>query len=134
VNADRGSIRHEILVHRPAETVWALVGDPTRIQEWFPGIENSEVTGDERVVTLSSGHAITETILTFDPLQRRFQYEIHMPMCRFHLGTIDVVAIDEGRCLVLYGTDAEPAPMALIVGGAASAALQRLGELFEGDT
>jgi len=132
VNGDRGSIRHEILVHRPADAVWTLVGDPTRIQEWFQGIQSSVVTGDERVVTLASGHAITERILTLDPLQRRFQYEIQSPMCRFHLGTIDVVAIDEVRCLVLYGTDTEPAPMALIIGGAANAALRRLGELFEG--
>ena len=33
-----GSIRHEIRIARPADDVWALVGDPARLHEWFPGI------------------------------------------------------------------------------------------------
>ena len=32
-----GSIRHEIRIDRPADDVWALAGDPTRLHEWFPG-------------------------------------------------------------------------------------------------
>ena len=32
-----GSIRHEIRITRPAETVWALAGDPARLHE-RPGV------------------------------------------------------------------------------------------------
>ena len=33
-----GSIRRQIRIDRPADDVWALVGDPARLHEWFPGI------------------------------------------------------------------------------------------------
>ena len=34
-----GSIRHHIrIIRRPADAVWELAGDPTRLHEWFPGI------------------------------------------------------------------------------------------------
>jgi len=84
------------------------------------------------MINTAAGHTINETILTLDPLERRFQYEADWPMCRQHLGTLDVIELDEWSCLVVYGTDAEPATMALVIGGATGAALQRLRELLEG--
>lgn len=121
-----------MIIDRSADEVWGLVGDPTRIPEWFPGIVSCEVSGDERTIVTAGGTPIPERILTLDPLQRRFQYQIEAPICRFHLGTIDVVELGEGRCLVLYATDAEPATVALTIGGGTAAALRNLGDLFGG--
>ena len=42
------------------------------------------------------------------------------------------MAIDEGRCLVTYGVDADPAPMALIIAGAMGAGLEELRRQLEG--
>src|SRR5580700_682626 len=89
----RASIRREIQIRRSAGVVWELAGDPARIHEWFPGIASSSVEGDERVVTLGSGQAVTEKIITLDPLQRRFQYVMNFPLCREHLGTLDVIEL-----------------------------------------
>lgn len=121
-----------MVIDRPATDVWALVGDPARIPEWFPGIVSCEVSGNERTVVTAGGQAIPERILTADPLQRRFQYQIEAPMCRFHLGTLDVVDLDAERCVVIYATDAEPATVALTIAGGAAAALRGLPELFQG--
>jgi len=112
--------------------VWKVVGDPTRVHEWFPGIASCSVQGDERVITTAAGQVFTEKLLTLDPLQRRFQYELVSPMCREHLGTIDVLELDERSCLVVYGTDAEPATMALVIAGGTGAALEKLRDLVEG--
>jgi uncharacterized protein YndB with AHSA1/START domain len=131
LNANRGSVRREIKIQHPAAEVWELVGDPARIQEWFPGIVSSSVSGDERVITTDAGQSITERVITLDPLQRRFQYAMDWPICREHLGTVDVLELDERTCLVVYGTDAEPATMALTLGGAAGAALGQLRDLIE---
>jgi uncharacterized protein YndB with AHSA1/START domain len=125
-------VRREVHIHRPADEVWELVGDPSRVHEWFPGIVSCSVDGDERVITTGSGQTIAERVLTLDPLQRRFQYAMDSPMCRMHLGTVDVLELEERRCLVVYGTDADPATMALAIGGAAGAALEQLRELLEG--
>lgn len=109
-----------------------MVGDPGRVAEWFPGIESSRIEGAQRVVTLSSGQEVTETIVTVDPLQRRFQYQMKSPLCRSHLGTLDVIALGERDCLVVYSTDADPAAAALTIGGASGAALEHLATMFEG--
>lgn len=120
-------------IGRPADEVWALAGDPSRVAEWFPWIESCRVDGLERVVTLSSGLEVTERIVTLDPIQRRFQYEMKHPLCRSHLGTLDVIELGEGESLVVYGTEAQPATIALAIAGATDAALERLAAILEGN-
>ena len=132
MTAVRGSVRRQIVVHRPPDEVWALVGDPTRLAEWFPGIDSAVVDGDERVITTGTGIPMPEQILTVDPLQRRFQYRITSPLFTEHLGTIDVLALEDGTSLVVYSTDAQPSVMALVIGGATGGALHKLRDLMEG--
>ena len=122
----RGSVRRHVHIHRPAADVWARIGDPARIQEWFPGIESSTVEGTSRVITTGAGLPMPEEILTNDPIQRRFQYRITAPMFREHLSTLDVIDLDDGTCVVVYSADADPSTMALVIAGAAGSALEHL--------
>ena len=46
--------------------------------------------------------------------------------------TIDVIDLGDSTCLVIYGVDADPATMALVIGGAAGNALEHLKSLLEG--
>lgn len=131
MNKNRASIRDEVRIERSADQVWELVGDPSRVHEWFPGVASCQVEGDIRVITLGTGMHINERIVTLDPLQRRFQYEIALPIVRAHLGTLDVIELDSDSCLVVYSTDAEPSTMALAISGAAGAGLRALGPLLE---
>lgn len=126
-----GTVRREVRVGRSAEVVWQVVGDPARIAEWFPGIVDAEVNGSVRVITTASGLSLPEEIVTVDPLQRRFQYRVTSPLLRSHLGTIDVFDLGDGTSLVSYATDCEPDAMALVIGGAAGAALTELRRLLE---
>ena len=129
----RGSVRRHVRINCPADTVWALVGDPARIQEWFPGIVASTVEGNRRVVTTGAGLPMPEEIVTNDRLQRRFQYRLSGLVVREHLSTLDVLDLGEGTSVVVYGVDAEPATMALVIAGAAGNALEHLKRLLEGD-
>jgi hypothetical protein len=129
----RGSVRRETIIHRSADEVWSVIGDPTRIAEWFPGIVRAEVDGDTRVVTTNSGLPMPEKIVNCDPLLRRFQYCITAPMFVEHLSTMDVFELDDTSCLVSYACDADPAPLALIIGGAAGNALDSLRDQLEGN-
>ena len=126
-----GSIRNEVRLTRPADEVWALVGDPTRLHEWFPGIVSCAVDGNSRVITTGAGLPMPEEILVVDPVQRRFQYRITAPMFRHHRGTIDVIDLDDGTCLVVYSTDADPRAMALTIGGGTAGALDELRRIFD---
>lgn len=125
------TVRREIHIDRPARAVWSVVGDPARLCQWFPGIVESSVEGATRVITTASGITMPEEIVTNDPILRRFQYRIVSPIVRQHLGMIDVFDLGDETSLVSYSTDAEPAVMALMIGGATGDALQELRRQLE---
>jgi hypothetical protein len=125
-------VRRQVRIARCPEDVWAVVGDPARIAEWFPGIVSATVDGSTRVVVTGSGLPMPEEIVTNDPLQRRFQYRITAPMIREHLSTLDVLDLGDGTSLVVYSADTNPATMALVIAGAAGNALEHLRAQMEG--
>lgn len=126
-----GSVRHELRIRRPAAEVWELVGDATRLHEWFPGITSCQVEGTTRVITTGAGIPMPEEILVNDPVQRRFQYRITAPVFRHHRGTIDVIDLHDDTCLVVYSTEADPRAMALMIGGGTAGALDELRRQME---
>jgi hypothetical protein len=127
----RASVRRQVRINRSADEVWALVGDPARIHEWFPGIVASSVDGTTRVITTGSGMPMPEQIVTNDAIQRRFQYRITTPMFREHLSTLDVLDVGDGTSLAVYSADADPATMALVIAGAAGSALEHARTMLE---
>jgi hypothetical protein len=125
-----GSVRHHVRIGRPAATVWGLVGDPTRLHEWFPGITACHVEGNVRVITLGSGMEMPEEILVHDDVQMRFQYRIVATVFEYHRGTIDVIDLGDDTCVVVYSTDADPRTMALTIASGTAAALDELARLM----
>ena len=128
----RATVRREVRIERTPDDVWAIVGDPARLHEWFPGVVDCRVDGDTRVITLGSGLPMAEQILAVDPIQRRFQYRVTGGVFTEHLGPIDVIDLADGTSLVVYSTDAAPAAMALVLAGAAGNALGTLRRTLEG--
>jgi uncharacterized protein YndB with AHSA1/START domain len=128
---NRGTVRRHVRIARPADEIWALIGDPGRIQEWFPGIDSSTVDGTTRVIVTGAGLPMPEEIVTNDALQRRFQYRLTGPIIREHLSTIDVIDLEDGTSLVVYSADATPSTMALVIAGAAGNALAHLRTMLE---
>ena len=127
----RGSVRREREIAVPADAAWARISDAAGLADWFPGIESSTVDGDVRTITMGSGIPLAETILTNDSIQRRFQYRIAGGLFKEHLGTIDVIPTGADRCLVVYSSDADPATMAIVLGGATGNALDELARQLE---
>jgi hypothetical protein len=120
-----------VRIARSADDVWAAIGDPARVHEWFVGIDSTTVDGDVRVITTGAGLPIPEQIVTHDPIQRRFQYRITGGMVREHLSTLDVLDLGDGTCLAVYSADADPSTMALVIAGAAGSALEHLRDQME---
>jgi hypothetical protein len=127
----RASVRRERIVEVSADRAWEVVGRPELLHHWFPGIVACSVEGSTRTITLATGISLDEELLTNDPLQRRFQYRISGGLFAEHLGTIDVIPLGEERCLVCYASDAEPATMAIVLGGATGGALEELARQLE---
>ncbi len=126
-----GSVRYEMRIDRPAADVWELAGDPARLHEWFPGITNCTIEGTIRTITLGTGIQMPEQILVTDNHQRRFQYQITIPMFKHHRGTIDVIDLGDDTCLVVYSTEADPRTMALTIAGGTAGALDELRRQME---
>jgi hypothetical protein len=123
-------MRHSIRLDCPPDAVWEIVGAPGRLAEWWLGIVSCDVDGDSRTIMTRSGLPMPEKLLTIDHTLRRFQYRITSPLFVEHLSTIDVHDLDDGTCLTVYSVDAEPAVLALVIGGAARAALGHLPEVL----
>ena len=128
-----GSMRYHVRINRSADDVWALAGDPARLHEWFPGITSCTVDGATRVIVLGSGMPMPEEILVRDETMRRFQYRITAPIFRHHRGTIDVLDMGDGTCVVVYSTEADPRTMALTISGGTAGALDELKRQMERD-
>lgn len=106
--------------------MWAIVGAPERLAEWFPGVREVTVEGRERTVELASGVRLVEEIAECDPRLRRLRYRITSGgLISDHEASIDVIE-DGGGSLVVYTQRAEPPAMAMIIGGACEEALERL--------
>jgi carbon monoxide dehydrogenase subunit G len=118
----------------PADVAWSVIGRPELLHRWFPGIVDCSVEGDQRSITTGAGITMQETILTNDPLQRRFQYTLSGGFFAEHLASVDVIELGPDRCLVTYATDVRPAVMAIVLGGAAEGALRNLRDQLEAGT
>lgn len=127
----RGTARREVVVAVGADAAWRVVGRPEVLHHWFPGIVDCRVEGDRRTVTLGTGLTLDETILTNDALQRRFQYRIAGGFVSEHLASLDVIPLADDTCLVTYASDAAPATMAVVLGGAMQGALAELRRQLE---
>ena len=127
----RGSERRQRLISVPADEAWAVVGRPEVLHHWFPGIDACTVDGRTRTITTGMGLQLAEEIVTNDPLQRRFQYRISGGLFKEHLASIDVLPVDDATCIVTYASDADPATMAVVLGGAMDGALAELARQLE---
>lgn len=125
------TMRRETWIDRPADDVWAVIGDAEAVTEWFPQMSAVKVEGNQRTITLASGIDLVEEFVAYDDL-RRFQYRLLGPFpITHHLASIDVVADGEVRCVVVYSTDVEPHALALVLDAAVVDALANLKLLME---
>ena len=126
------TLRTHTRIARPADDVYAVVGDAGSISDWFPGMESSSAQDDRRVCGLPGGGQLEEAIVTNDAELRRFQYRITAGLpVESHLGTVDVLEDGPDACLVVYSTEVTPDGMAQFLGPAIEGGLQGLKQHLE---
>jgi hypothetical protein len=126
------TIRSHARIHRDPDEVWAVLADPTRIVEWFPGVTDATVADGVRTLTLRSGVPVFEDIVTLDHRMRRFQYRITGPLpVSYHLATMDVIDDGEPGCLLVYSTEISPDPMAFVLDGVISEGVATLARMLD---
>jgi uncharacterized protein YndB with AHSA1/START domain len=126
-----GAVRYSSEIARPADEVWAMVGEPERIGDWFPDFASATVEGSTRTIVTKSGMTFDEQLLIVDPILRRLQYRLDLPIISYHRGTIDVIELAADRSLVIYATECDPRIMALVIGSATKRALDAVTTILE---
>ena len=69
-----GEARAETTIDRPADEVWATIGDFGGL-DWMPGLDSCRVEGDDRILGMM-GMEITERQLRRDEANRTYTYGI----------------------------------------------------------
>jgi hypothetical protein len=102
------------------DLVWRVLSDAANVADWFPAMAESTGDAEGRRVTLLDGSKLEEAVVTSDAYPRRFQYRVVGGdlAIEHHLGTVDVIDLGEGSCLVVYGTEIEPEAAAAAFDGA----------------
>ena len=102
-----------VMIHRPPDAVWSVIGSPDRINQWLPFIESCRVEGNARYCTAVNGAALEERILSVNESGRSYQYTIEsapMPIDEL-LATMTVSPAGDDCSLVTWHTFVEPAEL-----------------------
>ncbi len=70
-----GTGNASVSIDRPADDVWALIGDFGGIGGWMPGIDSCRVEGEDRILE-TMGMTITEHLVKKDDAGRALTYSI----------------------------------------------------------
>jgi Polyketide cyclase / dehydrase and lipid transport len=112
------SIRKELIVHAPADHVWAALRDigqvHTRLAREF--VIDTRLDGDSRLVTFANGEVVRERIVDIDERARRLAYAVVDWRTTHHNASFQVAPDGDGRSRLIWITDLLPDSLADLVG------------------
>ena len=125
-----GEARAEITIDRPADDVWAVIGNFGELT-WMPGVETCELDGDDRILGMF-GMRIVERQLARDDEGRTLTYGIVDGDMKpeVHRATITVMPAGSGS-FVTWDVETDD-NMVEVMQGAYTGALGALKEQLEG--
>ncbi len=117
-------------IDKPAEDVWAVVGDFGGIASWMPGMDSCRVDGSDRIIE-TMGMTITERLVSRDEGSRALTYAIvdGAPV-ESHQAVVTVTP-DGNGAHVTWVVDATPDDMAGLMAGIYQQALDALRSHLE---
>jgi mxaD protein len=134
-------IDNDIVIARPPEDVWAILGDLPGAARWVPGVAAARMEGMRRICTLEDGGEIHEEITDFSDERRRYAYDqvVHPLGFKRSEGTLAVDAAGQGSRVVWkaeieFADPAQETQMADMLRQGYAAALRRLKEVAETST
>ena len=114
------SVSREMVVERPAATVWKLVGSFNSLDVWLPPVRGSLFTGNAtqpgaiRMLDLGNNASVTEKLLSYSGSEHRYSYAfLSSPLpVKNYVAAIELSAAGEGKTRVKWSStfDADGAP------------------------
>ena len=133
------TIENDIVIDRPPEQAWMILGDLTGVTRWVPGVAAARMEGTRRICTLADGGEIHEEITELSDAERSYSYKqtVHPLGLKRSQGTLAVEPDGDGGSRVRWNAEVEfPDPgqevefLPMLEQGYA-AALERLKETAE---
>ena len=126
-----GEARAEITIAKPADEVWAKIGNFGELT-WMPGVDSCELDGDDRILGMFGSMRIVERQFARDDEERTLTYGIVDGDTKpeVHRATIKVNPAGSGS-FVTWDVETDDA-MVEVMQGAYTAALEALKEQLEG--
>lgn len=108
--AQAASIRKDIQIDVPPETVWDAVADFANVHKRLvPGfVTDLKMEGRARIVTFANGVTVKEVLVTNDRAARRLVYAVVGGQLTHHSASIEVRPDGTGGSLVIWITDFLP--------------------------
>ena len=114
------SVSREVVVERPAATVWKLVGSFNSLDVWLPPVRGSSFTGNAtqpgaiRMLDLGNNASVTEKLLSYSGSEHRYSYAfLSSPLpVKNYVAAIELSAAGEGKTRIKWSStfDADGAP------------------------
>lgn len=126
-----GEARAEITIDRPADEVWAKIGNFGELT-WMPGVDSCELDGDDRILGMFGSMRIVERQFARDDEERTLTYGIVDGDMKpeVHRATIKVNPAGSGS-FVTWDVTTDDA-MVEMMQGAYTGALEALKSQLEG--
>jgi len=126
------AVERQLALPASAESVWAIVGDVTRI-DWVPVITQCTLQGDVRTMTMTGVGEVQERILSRDSAAMRLEYGlINNPRVTVHRASLQVLPHAAG-CELVWVTQIEPDALEPLIAAGMDASLAALTRLLAGD-
>lgn len=109
-----------------AAAIWAIVGDPGRV-DWVPGVTSCVFDGEVRAFSMGEAGALKERILLRDETQRTLVYSViesAVPLAE-HRASLRIEVAGDGA-LFVWETSVKPDQVAPFIQRSMAAALDQL--------
>jgi len=108
------SIRHELSIQAPADSVWSAVRDFGAVHRRLaPGfVADARMEGDARIVTFANGTVARELLVDCDEVSRRLVYAIVSERVTHYNASVEVFDASEGRSRIVWTIDFLPKEIA----------------------
>ena len=119
----------EILPYPPA-TIWAIVGEPGRV-DWVPGVESAEFDGEVRRFKMVGAGCLAERINERDAGRMYLEYSVieSTPPLQFHVASITLEP-HEGGTRFIWQTTVEPVAVEPFIATGMKGSLAQLADIL----
>ena len=124
------AIKIEEILPYPRATIWAIVGEPGRV-DWVPGVESAEFDGEVRRFKMAGAGGLAERINERDAGRMYLEYSVieSTPPLQSHVASITLEPHEDGTRFI-WQTTVEPVAVEPFIATGMKGSLAQLADIL----